>query len=107
MMVSADTKHRLPLRWVDCLRGEKGSSASLPLSLPVGSTRPIVTLSIGIDGGIVATPTPGTTVLMNGTRLDEPMPLHELCTLQGDNCLLVAAAGGAESVINRSRSTRI
>lgn len=96
MMVSADPKHRLPLRWVDCLRGEKGSSASLPLSLPVGSPRPMVTLSTSNDGGVVATPTPGATVFLNGTRLDEPMPLRELCTLQGDNCLLVAAAGGPD-----------
>jgi len=95
-MPAAETKNRLPLRWVDCLRGEKGSSASLPVGLPTGSPRPIVTLGAGADGSVLAIPAAGMTVLLNGSRLDEPMPIRDVCTLQGDNCLLVVSAGGPD-----------
>ncbi len=87
------TKTRMPLRWVDCLGGKKGSVTELPLGLPVGTPRPMVTLRQSDSGDIVAIPTPGSTVMFNGARLDEPSPVRGPCTLQGDNCLLVAGPG--------------
>lgn len=86
------TKTRTPIRWVDCLGGKKGSVGDLPFGLPVGSPRPMVTLRRSDSGELVAVPTPGITVMLNGTRLDEPSPMTDLCTLQGDNCLLVAGS---------------
>lgn len=93
MSPAGATKTQLPIRWVDCLGGGKGASDTLPLVLPAGSARPLVTLRSAPGGEVLAVPTPGVTVLLNGRRLDEPTPIASLCTLQGEGSLLVAGPG--------------
>lgn len=85
-----------PVRWMDCLGGDKGSDTTLPLSLPRGTPRPLVTLRSGPGGTVIAEPTPGSSVMLNGARLDEPAPVGERCTLQGDNLLLVVGTGPSD-----------
>ena len=76
------TRKKTPtLSWVNCLSGEKGTTAELPATLPGDAPHPVVSL-VPAGETVAIEPAGGGTALVNGAPLGRPLPVTEPTTVQ-------------------------
>lgn len=85
------------LIWVNCLSGAQGSLASLPATLPEGSTSPSISVTVDEDA-IIIEAIGGAQVLVNGGNLPGRFKVTEATTLQTADTLLVLTPTGTDSI---------
>lgn len=82
------TKKKPLVQWIDCLNGTKGAVTSLPLTLPIGNSKPLVTIT-GSAKKLALEPSRDAYILVNGSPLTSAQVISESSTLQFENALYV------------------
>jgi hypothetical protein len=89
------TKKKPLVQWIDCLNGTKGAATSLPLTLPIGSHKPLVTVT-GSAQKLALEPNRDVYILLNGSPLTSTQVISESSTLQLENTLYVISPNEEE-----------